>query len=114
MWSSRSARRPPRSRTLMPALMRWTLAIILAAFLLTAPFVYYRASYTHGKRLRVVTAGKVYRSGQMTVEGFARAIAELGIRTVINAQDEYPDPNIEQGYLDHHSLKESELCRQMG
>jgi tyrosine-protein phosphatase SIW14 len=98
----------------MPAFARWTLGILLATFLFTAPFVYYRASYTQGKRLRVVAPGKVYRSGQMTVEGFAQTIAELGIRTVINAQDQYPDPEIEQSYFDHRSLTESELCRRMG
>jgi tyrosine-protein phosphatase SIW14 len=98
----------------MPAFVRWTLGIVIAAFLVAAPFVYYRASYTHGKRLRVVSPGKVYRSGQMTVEGFAEAISEFGIRTVINAQDEYPDPDIDQSYFNHRVLKESELCRQMG
>ena len=49
-------------------------------------------TYTHAKRLRVVTEGKVYRSGCMTAEGFADAVKKFGIRTIINLRDEAPEP----------------------
>jgi protein tyrosine/serine phosphatase len=90
------------------------LGLGLAVLLAAAPFVYYRYEYTHGKRLREVTPGVLYRSGQLTIDGFAEAIVRYGIRTIINAQDEYPDPDIEKSYFNHGTLKETELCRQLG
>jgi protein tyrosine/serine phosphatase len=76
--------------------------------------VYFRVEYTHGKRLREVDPGRVFRGGQMTVEGFTDAIRQHGIRTVINFQDEYPDPALRQSYLNAHTTPESELCRRLG
>jgi tyrosine-protein phosphatase SIW14 len=98
----------------MKAPLRWALVIGMAALLTVAPFLYYRAGYTHGKRFHEVEPGVFYRSGQMTVAGFAEAIARHGIRTIINAQDEYPDPDVWFGYFDRSTIKESELCRQLG
>ena len=43
------------------------------------------------------TPGKVYRSGQMTVRGFVEAVQRYHIRTIINLQDEYPDPDVTPG-----------------
>ena len=62
--------------------------------LTVVPFVYYRCDYTHSKRLREVDPGKVYRSGQLTVDGFIEAVRRYHIQTIINLQDEYPDPDI--------------------
>src|SRR5205823_5124257 len=62
----------------------------------------------YAKRLRVVTPGAVYRSGQMTARGFADAVHRYGIKTVINLQNETPDPEVAPG------LAESELCKQLG
>jgi protein tyrosine phosphatase (PTP) superfamily phosphohydrolase (DUF442 family) len=78
------------------------------------PVVFYRYTYTHSKRLREVVPGRVYRSGQMTAPGFAVAVAKYGIRTIVNLQDEYPDPNIGEGYFTTQTIKERELCRQLG
>src|SRR5262249_15535380 len=78
------------------------------------PFVYYRYSYTYGKRLRVVTEGRVYRSGCMTAPGFRDAVARLGIRTIINLMDEAPDPDIAKSYFGQSDILESQLCREMG
>ena len=78
-----------------------------------APFVYYRAHYAHSKRLRTVLEGKVYRSGQLTAEGFRDALTSLGIKTVVNLQDDYPNPDLERTYFDRSTIKETELCREM-
>ena len=67
---------------------------LIAAILVVvagAPLVYHRYEYTRNKRLREVVPGKVYRSGQMTAPGFADAVAEFNIRTVVNLQDDVPD-----------------------
>ena len=66
-------------------------SVILA---LAIPAAYYRNSYSHAKRLRVVTAGKFYRSGQMTADGFRDAVRRFDLKTVINLQEEeeFKDP----------------------
>jgi hypothetical protein len=95
----------------------WRAALVgTAAVLLfgVAPFVFFRMTYTHGKRLREVVRGRVYRSGQMDEAGFAEAVARFGLRTVVNVQDEVPDPDIARGYWTRKTVKESELCRRLG
>jgi protein tyrosine/serine phosphatase len=94
--------------------VRWLFGLALAAFVLGGPVVYYRYTYTTGKRLREVKPGVFYRSGQMTADGFADAVRRFGIRTIINAQDDYPDPDIQLSFLRRQTIKESELCRQLG
>jgi tyrosine-protein phosphatase SIW14 len=79
-----------------------------------APVVYFRSVYAHSKRLRVVVPGRFYRSGQMTAAGFTDAIAKLHIRTVINVQDDVPDPDLDRTFWNRHTIKESALCRQLG
>lgn len=74
----------------------------------------FRAEYTHAKRLRVVQPGKLYRSGQLTEAGFREAVRELGIRTIINLQDDVPDPKVWHNYLDRRTIKESEVCNELG
>ena len=67
--------------------------------IVVVPYVHYRATYAHAKRLREVTPGKFYRCGQLTADGFREAIQRYGIRTVINLQDEDPDPRLPAGYF---------------
>jgi protein tyrosine/serine phosphatase len=93
---------------------RWILVAAILVIVAVVPFVNYRYVYTHSKRLREVAPGKVYRSGQMTAPGFAKAVAELNIRTVVNLQDDFPDPDIRQGYFTAQTIKESALCEQLG
>jgi protein tyrosine/serine phosphatase len=92
-------------------------AIIGLVFVLAfsaGPYFYFRADYAHHKRLREVVPGRFYRSGQLTEAGFADAVDQLGIRTVINVQDDVPDPDVLHSYLDRRTLKESEVCRRLG
>jgi protein tyrosine/serine phosphatase len=98
----------------MTARVRWVLIVGLMLLLTVVPFYYYRSVYEYGKRFRVVSPGVFYRSGQLTQEGFEDFIRRNGIRTVINAQDEYPDPDLPRGYWDHHSIKETQLCERLG
>lgn len=94
--------------------MRTILGLALLMAFGSGVFVYYRVYWSFNKRLREVTAGKVYRSGQLTAEGFRDAIRELGIRSVVNLQDEFPDPDIVKSWHDHTTIKEKALCSEMG
>jgi len=82
--------------------------------LIAVPWIYYRATYAHSKRLREVTAGRFYRSGQLTAPGFREAIQRYGIRTVINLQNEAPDPFIRESYFQKPSIRESTVCESLG
>jgi protein tyrosine/serine phosphatase len=79
-----------------------------------APVLFYRSVYGHDKRLRVVTRNLVYRSGQLTAAGFTDAKERLHIKTIINLQDDFPDPDLDLSFLDRRTIKESELCRRIG
>lgn len=86
----------------------------IAALVTIVPLVSYRWHYTHCKRLREVVPGLVYRSGQMSAAGFTETVERYGIRTIINLQDEYPDPDVLVGYFNCKIVKESELCGRLG
>src|SRR5262249_12958390 len=87
--------------------------LFLAAFS-AGTYVYFRSTYSHNKRLRVVVPGRFYRSGQLTADGFTEAVERFGIRTIINVQDDVPDPDLWTSYFDRTPLEESELCRRLG
>lgn len=95
---------------------RWKVlgATALMVGLLAWSYFYFRSSYAHSKRLRVVEEGRVYRSGQLTAEGFTDAVQRFGIRTIINLQDDNLDPQLQHSYLDRRTIRESELCQQLG
>ena len=61
-----------------------------------------------------VEPGVLYLSGCLTTAGFRDAVATLGIKTIVNLQDEYPDPVVSRGYFDRSSVKETEVCRRLG
>ncbi len=86
--------------------VQWCLTLATVAALVAPPFVYYRWQYNHAKRLRMVDPGKLYRGGQMTADGLDEAIRRFGFRTIVNFQNEMPDP------LMGPDLPESEFCRQ--
>src|SRR5207253_5526819 len=98
----------------MLAYLRWSLGLLVAAFVTAVPVLCFRWMYTHEKRLREVTPGKFYRSGEMTTPGLCEAVTNLGIRTIVNLQDDFPDPLLARGYFYGGSIRESELCQQLG
>jgi tyrosine-protein phosphatase SIW14 len=98
----------------VPVTLRWVFGLTLAAFVIVVPILRYRAVYDHGRRLREVEAGVLYRSGCLTAGGFADAVQRLGIKTIINLQDEYPDPAVRVSYLDTRTTAETEICKRLG
>ncbi len=98
----------------MSACCRWAMGIGIVVLIVGVPTVFFRATYAYEKRLREVDPGRFYRSGQMTVAGFTEAIRRFHLRTIINVQDDVPDPDLPQTYFDHHTISESELCRRLG
>jgi tyrosine-protein phosphatase SIW14 len=98
----------------MPGRLRWLLIGCIVVLIAVVPVVCYRDVYAHSKRLREVEPGKLYRCGQLTADGFADAITHYHIRTVINVQDEYPDPDIDKCFFSGETVKESALCKQLG
>ena len=98
----------------VPPTLRWLFGLTVAAVIVAVPTVHYRAVYNHGRRLRVVEPGVLYRSGALTVEGFKDAVAQLGIKTIINLQDEFPDPALRNSYFDTRTSSEVELCKLLG
>jgi protein tyrosine phosphatase (PTP) superfamily phosphohydrolase (DUF442 family) len=93
---------------------RWLSIGALAALVAVVPFSYYRYEYTNTKRLRIVAEGKLYRSGQLSVDGLTQAVLKYGIRTVINVQDDVPDPGMITNWFNPSTIPESVLCRQLG
>lgn len=94
----------------MSNFMRWLCGSCVAVLIVVAPLMYQRYQLTTHKRLRMVAAGKLYRGGQMTAEGLTDAIRDLHIRTVINVQNEFPDPDLRRSFLDGRTVKESQVC----
>jgi protein tyrosine/serine phosphatase len=97
----------------MSCVIRWTMVGCIVGLVFVAPVVYYRKVYDDGKRLRVMVPGRVYRSGQMTAEGLADTVRSLHLKTIINVQDDFPDPDLERSFWDSRTIKESELCQRL-
>jgi tyrosine-protein phosphatase SIW14 len=98
----------------MSCVLRWTLIGCIVGIVFVVPVVYYRKVYDDGKRLRVMVPGRVYRSGQMTAAGLADAVHRLRLQTIINVQDDFPDPDLDRSFWDSRTIKESELCQRLG
>lgn len=78
------------------------------------PYTYFRYVYEEKKRFREVIPGQVYRSGQMTAEGFREVVERHHIRTIINVQDDVPDPDVRLSFWSKETIKESDLCKELG
>src|SRR5262249_44288482 len=98
----------------MAQLGRWLGIGVIAALVALGPLVYYRYEYTDTKRLRVVEDGKLYRSGQLSADGLTKAVLQYKIRTVLNVQDDVPEPDMMANWLNSSTIPERELCRQLG
>lgn len=94
--------------------LRWGLGLAIVAAMVGVPSAYYRSTYAHAKRLRVVAPGKFYRCGQLTANGFRDAIRRYDIRTVINLQEEARDPLIPIAWQGKPAVRESEVCKALG
>ena len=94
-------------------LLCWGLGLGVASVVLVPPVLLYRAQYIHAKRFREVDPGKLYRSGQMTADGFRETVERYHIKTVVNLQHEEPDPLLPDHWLGKGKIRESELCQQL-
>ena len=94
--------------------VRWILGGVVAMLVIAPPLIAYRYQYVHAKRFHEVIPGRVYRSGQMTADGFRETIERYHIKTVINLQHEQPDPLLPDRWLGKGKVLESELCRELG
>lgn len=94
----------------------WTYALgsIFAGLILGLPGLHYRYTYEHSKRLRVVTDGRLYRSGQLSESGFRDACRKNGIQTVINLQEDVRDPLIPERTFGKPAVRESEALSRIG
>jgi protein tyrosine phosphatase (PTP) superfamily phosphohydrolase (DUF442 family) len=95
-------------------LVGWGLGLVLVAVLIYAPFLYYRYTLEHSKRLRPIVEGRIYRAGCLTADGFRDAFRRHGIKTLITFWDEDPDPTLFDNRFSFSSVKESDLCKSMG
>ncbi len=97
----------------MRRLLYTALAVAVAGVVAAPPLLLYRAQYATAKRLREVTPGRFYRSGQMNAAGFRYAIDRFQIKTVVNLQHENTDPYLPEEWLGKPVIHEKELCEQL-
>jgi len=50
----------------------------------------------------------------MTAAGFAEAAARLRLRTIVNVQDDVPDPDLDEHFWTTRTVKEHALCERLG
>jgi tyrosine-protein phosphatase SIW14 len=99
----------------MARVVRWALVANIVVVAAVLPLVQFRTQHARDKRLREVEPGRVYRSGQMNADGFRDARDLYGIHTVICLRDDDPDPEVDLRFPPGGgTIKESELCRQLG
>jgi tyrosine-protein phosphatase SIW14 len=113
-WCMIVVRGARRGEVSMAKTVRAALTAGMAVLVIAAPLLYWRYQLTTSKRLREVVPGRFYRAGQMTVTGFEDTLECRHIRTVINVQNEFPDPDLRLSFLDSRTEKESEVCRRHG
>ena len=85
----------------MPRVVRWCFATLIAGLLVGGPVGYAAYRKAHVRNFRVVRAGVLYRSGQLSLAGLKGIVSDRGIKTVITLRDD-PDQ------------AEEEFCRKRG
>lgn len=81
-------------------------SIVIA--IVTLPMLYRSLRSEEYRNFRVVVPGVLYRSGQMSPEGFERVFREFGIKTVISFRGVRDDGR------DTDDEAEVEVCRRLG
>jgi protein tyrosine phosphatase (PTP) superfamily phosphohydrolase (DUF442 family) len=93
------------------AAVPWLLGALVVVTVLGVPGLYYRAGYEHSRRLRVVADGVLYRCGQLPASGFRDAHRKYGFKTVINLQEEAPDPLLPLAVFKKPTIRETDALR---
>jgi protein tyrosine phosphatase (PTP) superfamily phosphohydrolase (DUF442 family) len=73
----------------MPRLLRYLFGVLIAGLLVGGPIVYSHHRMVEMRSFRVVRAGVLYRSGQMSLAGLKGVIQAYGIKTVVTLRDAY-------------------------
>jgi protein tyrosine/serine phosphatase len=96
-------------------ILPWVGGAVILMLIVGVPLLHGRSQYEQNRRLRIVTDGRVYRSGQLYGDGFRQAIQTYGIKTIVNLQeeDELVDPKIPRGYFRRDKERESEVCGEL-
>jgi hypothetical protein len=84
----------------MPRYLSWIFGVLIAGLLVGGPWTFLHYQYHQARHFRVVRAGVLYRSGQMSLAGLKRAVHDYGIKTVVTLRDAYfygePPPDLEE------------------
>ena len=56
----------------------------------------------------------MYRCGQLTVAGFKDAVEHYKLKSIVNLQDDYPDPNVYKTFWDRSTISEKKVCEDLG
>ncbi len=92
----------------------WLLGALVVTATLGLPGLYYRATYEHARRLRVVADGVLYRCGQLPADGFRDAHRKYGFRTIVNLQEEARDPLLPARAFQKPSIRETDVLAELG
>ena len=85
-------------------------ACLLAVCVAGIPVLHSTQKRNHNRNFRVVEDGKLYRSGQLSPQGFAKVCVERGLRTVIQLREASEKPKdratceAEEAYCAKHGL----------
>ncbi|MEY4612854.1 MAG: hypothetical protein RL179_827, partial [Planctomycetota bacterium] len=96
------------------AFLRWFIIGAMLCAVVVFPVLHHRNVWNHGRRLRVVEPGKMYRSGQLTVAGFKDAVEHYKLKSIVNLQDDYPDPDVYKTFWDRSTITEKKVCEDLG
>ena len=90
-----------------------TAGTLMALMLIGGPIGYAFHRQAHMRNFRAVRDGKLYRSGQMSIDGLKWAIHDYGIKTVVTLRDSYypgePPPGKEEE--EFCAAEEIKYCR---
>jgi protein tyrosine/serine phosphatase len=99
----------------MPRPVAYAFGIVIAVLLVAGPLWYKSYSFARFRNFHVVREGVLYRSGQLSLDGFQQVIQDNRIRTVVTLRDSRRNPGgpppdwAEEAYCKEHHLKHYRL-----
>lgn len=98
----------------MPTAARAVLAALVVLLVTAIPLLHRVRQHETYRNFRAVEDGQLYRSGQMTLDGFARVVREQGIGTIISLRDtkddgKPPPDQFEADYCRAHGIAHHRL-----